>query len=167
MPILGDKNKAKQIIKLSINLDNCYFVEDGSELVGFLAFQNSKTVFLSPSLKDLISVYGVIVGIMKVISLLILNHKTESEEIYIDSIAVSDSARGKGIGTKLVDTIIRFAVEEGYKTVSLQVIDTNTKAKKLYENIGFKVEKQYKTWPINKMFGWSFNEVYLMKKDIS
>ena len=167
IPILGEKNKAKQLLELSINQDNCFSVENESELLGFLAFQINETTFLSPSLTTIISVYGVFGGILKAIGLSMLGHKTESSEIYIEAVAVSELARGKGIGTKLFDAIFQLANEKGYKTITLQVIDINPRAKELYERIGFKVVKQSKTWPLNKLIGWPFNEVFLMKKDIN
>ena len=165
-PILGDNNKAKQLLELSINQSNCFSVENESNLLGFLAFQINETTFLSPSLTTIISMYGVLRGILKAISLSMLGHKTESSEIYIEAVAVSELARGKGIGTKLFDAIFQFANEKEYKSITLQVIDINPRAKELYKRLGFEVVKQNKTWPLNKWIGWQFNEVFLMKKNV-
>ncbi len=166
IPILGERNRAQRLLELSINKDNCFSVEHESELLGILAFQIDKTTFLNPSFATMRSVYGVFGGIFKAIGLSQLEHKTRFGEIYIEAVAVSELARGKGIGTKLFDAIFQMAEEKGYKTITLQVIDTNPRAKELYERIGFEVVKQSKTWPLNKLLGWSFNEVFLMKKDM-
>ena len=167
IPILGEKNKAKKLIELSINQDNCFSVENELKLLGFLAFQINESSFFNPSLATLISVYGLFSGILKVISLSMLGYKTNSNEIHIEAIAVSELARDKGIGTKLFDAIFQLASEKGYKTITLEVIDINPRAKKLYERMGFEVVKQSKTWPLNKLIGWPFNKVFLMKKEIN
>ena len=96
-----------------------------------------------------------------------LQHKTKTGELYIEAIAVTEFARGKGIGTKLIDSIIKFANNKGYICITLQVIDTNPRAKELYEKVGFSVIKNSKIWPVNKLVGWSFTEVFLMQKTIS
>lgn len=164
-PILG-KRKARQLLELSIYHENCFFAESDSELLGILAFQVNEMNFINPSFKKIISVYGILGGVLKAIALSMLGYKSKDNEIYIEAIVVSKFARGQGIGTKLLDAIFQFAREKEYKTVSLQVIDTNSKAKELYERLGFRVVKRIKTWPINKIIGWSFREVFLMKKNI-
>ena len=167
IPILGEKEKAKQLLELSINQENCFFVERDSKLLGFLAFQINNTVFVNSSLSTIISIYGVISGTIKAIDLKMLEHKTNSSEIHIEAIVVSKQARGLGIGTKLIDTIFQFANQKGYKTITLEVIDTNPRAKDLYKRLGFKVDKKSNIWPINKLIGWPFNEIFLMEKDLS
>lgn len=166
IPILGDKNKAKQLLELSIKKDNCFSIEDRGELLGILAYQIDKNTFLSPSLKSIISIYGLFGGFLKTLGLSMLTHKTETDEIYIEAVAVCELSRGKGIGSKLFESFFHFANANEFKTISLEVIDINPGAKKLYEKLGFKVIKKSKIWPLNKIFGWPFNEVFSMKKDI-
>jgi len=52
-------------------------------------------------------------------------------------IAVDSRCRGQGIGSKLLDQIIQYALENRFETVRLDVIDSNPRAKKLYESKGF------------------------------
>jgi GNAT superfamily N-acetyltransferase len=52
-------------------------------------------------------------------------------------IAVVKEARGKGLGTKLMYSIIEEAKRNGYKTLSLSVDIDNTHAVKLYHRLGF------------------------------
>lgn len=46
----------------------------------------------------------------------------------------------KGIGTKLIDTIIDWAKENGIKKINLEVVINNKRAIELYERKGFKLE---------------------------
>jgi len=165
-PILGDKIKAKELLELSINPNNCFSAIAETELLGLLAFQIKNTNFLSITLKKIFSVYGFWSGIIKAIGLSMLFHKSNSEEIYLEAIAVSESARGKGVGTQLIEALFLFAKEKNLKSITLHVIDTNPKAKELYERLGFCVVKNSRIWPINKIMGFPFKKVFLMKKEI-
>jgi len=167
IPILGKKSKAKRLLELSIHRDNCFSAVSESGLLGFLAFQVNKTTFLNPSLSTIISVYGIFGGILKAIGLSMLAHKAKVGEMHIEAVAVSELARGKGIGTKLFDSLFQLANEKGCSVVTLEVVDTNPRAKKLYEKMGFEVVKQDKIWPLNKLIGWPFSGVFLMRKCIN
>ncbi len=61
----------------------------------------------------------------------------KEKELVMDGIAVSSLCRGQGIGSRLLDQIIQYAVENHFETVRLDVIDSNPRAKKLYESKGF------------------------------
>ncbi len=167
IPILGRKNKAEQLIESSIESGNCFSAEEDGELLGLLAFQSIDGSFLNPSVKVLIPIYGIFRAIIIAINLSMLQHNTKTDELYIEAIAVTDFARGKGIGTKLIDSLTEFAKNEGYIYLTLQVIDTNPRAKELYKKLGFSVIKNSKIWPVNKLVGWPFDEVFLMKKIIT
>ncbi|MFV0143547.1 MULTISPECIES: GNAT family N-acetyltransferase [Empedobacter] len=65
--------------------------------------------------------------------------ETQAGEIYIDTIAVSEDFRGKGIGSKILDYLIDEIGNKQGKTLGLLVDFTNPNAKKLYERKGFEV----------------------------
>lgn len=52
-------------------------------------------------------------------------------------IAVTKEARGLGIGTLLMKQIIKQALEDGYKSLSLSVDPENTSAVYIYRQLGF------------------------------
>jgi len=56
----------------------------------------------------------------------------------LDEIFIEDSARGLGIGNKLIDETIKWMKEKGINRVKLHAYSWNTKAKKHYERKGFK-----------------------------
>jgi len=53
-------------------------------------------------------------------------------------IFVRDDCQGMGIGTKLMDRLIKMAKKEGIKKVRLTVLADNYRAIRLYEKFGFK-----------------------------
>ncbi len=63
----------------------------------------------------------------------------EKDDVYIAELAIDVNQRSKGYGTQVIKDIIDYAQKNGYKRVILDADFTNTKAKALYERLGFKV----------------------------
>ena len=64
--------------------------------------------------------------------------ETSSGELYIDSIAVLEDCRGRGIATLLLNAVIDKARAMKLPAVGLLVDKGNPKAEKLYGRVGFK-----------------------------
>ena len=58
-------------------------------------------------------------------------------EVYIDNIAVFSNFRGLGVATTLLNHLISVSEEENCDLVTLEVRESNTIARKLYEKLGF------------------------------
>lgn len=58
-------------------------------------------------------------------------------ELMMDGIAVADEARGRGVGTALLERIEQHAMQCGKTHIALNVINTNPAARRLYERFGF------------------------------
>lgn len=66
-----------------------------------------------------------------------IEDETASGEFYIDTIAVSSAARGKGVGQLLLHHVIEMYVQQRNLTLGLLVDKGNPKAKSLYLRTGF------------------------------
>lgn len=66
-------------------------------------------------------------------------NETEAGEIYLDTLGVSPHHQGKGIGQKLIQSLIEQSRKKGFQKIGLLVDPDNPPAKRLYERIGFKV----------------------------
>lgn len=64
--------------------------------------------------------------------------ETGPGELYIDSIAVPENCRGKGVATVLLKSVIEKAKNMGLPAVGLLVDTGNPKAEKLYNRVGFR-----------------------------
>jgi ribosomal protein S18 acetylase RimI-like enzyme len=166
VPILGNEANAIALVESSIVSTSCLSAEEDGKLLGVLAIQTNKQSFLDPDFKDLRAHYGIVGGIIRAAGLTLLQHSPKPKELYIEGIAVADFDRGKGVGTKLFDELMIFARSQGFERVTLQVIDTNPRALKLYERFGFTIEKRSKVWPVNRMIGWHFSESIFMGRVI-
>jgi ribosomal protein S18 acetylase RimI-like enzyme len=165
-PILGSDGRAQEVLANSIATDNCLAAICDEKLVGVMGTQTNAGGFVNPSLKTMIRIYGLIGGILRMGGLAILHHATSSDELYVDGVAVAHEMRGQGIGTHLFDLLERLALKKGIRTISLEVIDTNPRAKALYENIGFVVVKTQTLWPLNLFVKFPFRSATLMVKKI-
>ncbi|MCL4378787.1 MAG: GNAT family N-acetyltransferase [Actinobacteria bacterium] len=86
--------------------------------------------------------------------------KLKDGVLRIDSIAVDSSFRSLGIGTKLINRVFEFAKTRGFREVILEVVDTNPRAKDLYERIGFKQKKIIRYYFLTRPAG--FSSEYIM-----
>lgn len=71
-------------------------------------------------------------------------------EGYITNIAVTETARGRGIGKSLVTELINFDKSNSLEFISLEVRESNTNAISLYTKCGFEVvgkRKNFYTLP--------------------
>ena len=127
-------SKEKAIKTLEKNLkkeENTKVIYDNDNIIGMLTVytydKQPKTHFNSLKLLIVdIWDYLVICDIKK-------------DDLYIAEIAIDENQRSKGYGTKVIEDIIDYAQKKGYKRVILDTDFKNTKAKSLYERLGFKV----------------------------
>jgi predicted GNAT family acetyltransferase len=66
-------------------------------------------------------------------------HTTVLGEAYIDQVMVTSAARGKGVGTKLLEWAESQAREQKCTVLALEVLNGNP-GKKLYERFGLEVK---------------------------
>lgn len=83
-------------------------------------------------------------------------------ELRIDSLAVAETARGLGIGTCLLERVFEYARLSAFRAVTLEVIDTNPRARALYERHGFAGYKEERYGPITARAGLG-GAIYMRK----
>lgn len=66
--------------------------------------------------------------------------------LYLCHIAVLEDCRGQGIAAQMINFMMAKGREEGYRSLSLDVAEQNTKALRLYQQMGFKVLNRNKSY---------------------
>jgi ribosomal protein S18 acetylase RimI-like enzyme len=79
-------------------------------------------------------------------------------------IAATENARGRGVGTFLLEDTFAFARSQGYKKLKLEVVDTNPRARALYERVGFRTVRRIRTGFITRRGGFGGFDV--MEKEL-
>ena len=62
----------------------------------------------------------------------------EKDDLYVAEIAIDDSVRGQGLGSKVLDDVVDYAKSKNLKRVILDADFRNVGARKLYERKGFR-----------------------------
>ncbi|NUM56741.1 MAG: ribosomal protein S18-alanine N-acetyltransferase [Candidatus Hydrogenedentes bacterium] len=61
------------------------------------------------------------------------------DEAHITSVTIKDEYRGLGYGRSLLSHILRRAIEDDLSTATLEVRESNVRARSLYESFGFAI----------------------------
>ena len=72
----------------------------------------------------------------------------KGEVIHLEDLIVSQKLRGKGMGTLLLDEVVKYGKAKGVKRISWDVLDWNESAIKFYEQKGANVMRD---WDIVQM----------------
>lgn len=166
LPVLGDHARAKEVLAASIAADKCLTAICREELVGIMGIQTIRGGFWNPNLKTMAGVYGIPGGILRLGGLAFLDHAVRDGELYVDGVAVATRMRGAGIGSGLFNLLEQTSVKKEIRTISLDVIDTNPRAKALYARLGFVERNTHSTWPLNLLVKFPFNSSTLMTKSV-
>ena len=62
---------------------------------------------------------------------------------YLDSLHVCEKARGKGVGTALLKTVGKYALDNGYEKMSICIVKGNDNAGDLYRKLGARHYKDF------------------------
>ena len=87
--------------------------------------------------RRLLARLGVFRGCRAACVLSLYERHPEPGELVMDGIAVRGDMRGRGIGGQLLDQLASYARDHGFGRIRLDVIDTNSAARRLYQRKGF------------------------------
>ena len=151
--VMGPDQRALRFIEDVLDPTHaiCARDEHGS-LIGVAGFKTHKGALVDGNWTDMTRHYGWIGAAWRVAFLALLERDTENERFLMDGIFVADAAQGQGVGTALLDAICAEAKARGFAEVRLDVIDTNPRARALYERRGFVAGKVQHLGPLKHIF---------------
>lgn len=163
-PVMNPEEKALKFLEAAVDPSHSIgaISEDGA-LIGIAGFKTRQGSFISGGLKELQVAYGWFGGIWRGLILSLLEREQREDTLTMDGIVVSSSARGQSVGATLLTAIKFKAAELGCRRVRLDVIDTNPRARALYERQGFIAEETSDIGPLRHVFGFRNSTTMICK----
>ncbi len=153
-PIFGPPETALAVIPGGLQRSRCLTAFEGHRLVGILGIHDARGPFLEPDYRTMVRHYGVVMGMTRLTLLMLLDHTLPPGDLYLDGLVVAEAFRGQGVGRALVAAFEKRARDNGFKTVSLEVIDANPRARSLYERLGYETVATHTMGPFAHLFGF-------------
>lgn len=126
----------------------------GGRLLGLAGFKTADGALVGGTLGDLARHYGAFGTLWRAPLLSLLERDVEPGVLLMDGIFVAPDARGHGAGSALLEAVKTRARDAGLASVRLDVIDTNPRARALYERSGFVPGPVHSTGPLRHLFGF-------------
>jgi len=107
---------------------------------------------------------GLLRGTLDALLISLMAWRDRRDDLYISSLAVAPEFRGRGIGTQLLSAAESLARELRFRQVSLNVVNTNPRARALYVRLGYRVVRQHRYPFTRRLMGFSYSD--MMVKDL-
>jgi ribosomal protein S18 acetylase RimI-like enzyme len=143
VPLIGSPEQGVAILEKGINPALAIVAVCQGHPVGVAGLQYDGRNFITPQRSEFVRQFGALSGIVRFVMFKLFVQAYYQTDMYIDVLAVSPAMRGKGVGTRLLEAVFQTAGEKGFKSVSLEVVDTNPDARRLYERVGFVAQHTY------------------------
>ena len=166
--LLGSPEQMQSLIAKSFNPDLAIVALINDRLIGVAGMAFKKRHFITPSRSIFIEQFGIFSGLIKHLIYRTFSIRPyEPEQLLLEAIAIEPNMRGLGIGTLLITELENYAQQNLLNSIRLEVINTNSKAKKLYERIGFKTTKVEHNFFLEKIVGISGISTMVKETQIS
>ena len=129
--------------------DNFQIILKDNEVIGLVIFFVNESPSFKYNLLKLTSFSGLKLFIMDILDYFVLCD-VENGDLHVAELAIDSSQRGKGLGSQVLFKIIEYGRKNNFKRITLDADFRNTKAKSLYEKIGFKTFNKKRV----KIFGF-------------
>ena len=132
------REQALRILTESMDWSMGIYALDGrGELVGLAGLGCRGRGFVKYRWKLLLREFGLPGSVRRKVIKFFEAPALRTDQVRVEGVVVSKEAQGKGIGTALMDAVTGWAEERGYASVRLEVINTNPRARRLYQRLGF------------------------------
>lgn len=135
-----DRETALAVLAEALNLDRCLVAVKEGAAVGVLGRVEGHARALEFPFSLLRRRFGVVRAVAYSLLLRFQPQKPDDErEFVLEALAVAPNQRNRGIGTLLLRQGEAYARERGYRTVGLDVTDSNHGAIRLYSRLGYSI----------------------------
>ncbi len=153
-PALGNGDGVVPFLAHRLRPDQFLCALAGGRVVGALGFYLGGSGAIDLSHRALTEQYSWSSAWARMLLLAPLGRRPRERELVLDGICVDGARRGQGIGTRLLDAAAELAVEQVVPTIRLSVIDTNPRARALYERSGYRPVGTEHLGPLAPIYGF-------------
>ncbi|KUH40665.1 MULTISPECIES: GNAT family N-acetyltransferase [Streptomyces] len=164
-PALDPPEKAVPFLAAHLNADRAVCALVDGRLVGLAGYGLDGRSLTGGSASDVLRAYGHLRGLHRLALLALFERRPAPGQLVMDGIAVDAGVRGRGIGGLLLEEVAAVAAESGCREVRLDVIDTNPRARALYERRGFRAVRTERTPYLRGLLG--FGAVTTMRRAVA
>jgi GNAT superfamily N-acetyltransferase len=142
-PLIGSPEQGIAILQKALDPALAIVAVCQGQPVGVAGLQYDGRNFVTPRRSEFVRQFGSLSGTIRFVMFKLFALAYFQEDMYIDILAVAPAMRGQGIGTLLLEAVFQAARDRGFRSVSLEVVDTNPDARRLYERVGFVAQHTY------------------------
>lgn len=153
--VMGPEARALAWLRGAIMADHALVAlsPDGA-LLGLAGFRSPAGSFAATDLRALAGAYGWPGALWRWAALWGLSREVDNDRFLFDGICVDRDQRGRGLGSGLIAAAADLAAARGYRELRLDVVDTNLRARALYERLGFRPAGVQRLGPLRLLFGF-------------
>ncbi len=163
-PALDPPEKAVPFIAAHLNADRAVCALLNGRLVGLAGYRLGGRGLTGGTAGAVLHAYGRLRGLHRVLLLTLFERRPGAGQLLMDGIAVDPDLRGRGVGSLLIEEVAAVAAEQGFREIRLDVIDTNPRARALYERRGFTAVRTEETPYLRRLLG--FGAVTTMRRPV-
>ncbi|MGW0534045.1 GNAT family N-acetyltransferase [Streptomyces sp. NPDC003032] len=163
-PALNPPDKAVPFIAAHLDGDRAVCALLDGQLVGLAGYQLGGRSLTGGSAAAVLRAYGHVRGLHRLLLLALFERRPAPRQLVMDGIAVDARMRGRGVGSLLIEEVATLAAEAGCREIRLDVIDTNPRARALYERRGFTAVRTERTPYLRALLG--FGAVTTMRRAV-
>ncbi|MDL5199265.1 GNAT family N-acetyltransferase [Streptomyces sp. ALI-76-A] len=163
-PALNPPDKAVPFLAAHLNADRAVCALLDGRLVGLAGYQLGGRALTGGSASAVLRAYGHLRGLPRLLLLALFERHPAPGQLVMDGIAVDRGVRGRGLGSLLIEEVAAVAAERDCREIRLDVIDTNPRARALYERRGFTAVRTESTPWLRGLLG--FGAVTTMRRPV-
>ncbi len=153
-PALNPPGKAVPFIAAHLNADRAVCALLDGQLVGLAGYQLGGRALTGGSASAVLRAYGCLGVLHRLPLLALFERRPAPGQLVMDGIAVAPDVRGRGVGSLLIEEVAAVAAERDCREIRLDVIDTNPRARALYERRGFTAVRTERTPYLRRLLGF-------------
>ncbi len=150
---LGPDDRGQAYFERAMRSDRAFIAYEGDEVLGIAGFDIGNGGLIQERFLDFFGLYGV-GALWRMTLLSVFARQRMPGTLQIDGIAVASQHRSKGIGSALMQALEEKARSVNCHNMALDVINTNGRARALYERMGFEAMRSYNLYFLSRFFNF-------------